>query len=118
VLAEPAGRAQHEGISTHGANMQTSHTSLPLDPLDIQARRCVALKLGWLVHAFVYLCVNTGLFLIAQSSERSGWNAAPLLGWGLGLSIHGLVVLARLTGDGWREQWVARERQRLSQRSR
>ncbi len=54
------------------------------------ARRAGA-KMGWLIHALVYLCVNAGLALIAWNSGHS-WNLYPLAGWGLGLAIHGLAV--------------------------
>lgn len=41
------------------------------------------------MHAAVYLLVNLGLAALALSSGRD-WHAYPtLLGWGLGLAIHG-----------------------------
>jgi hypothetical protein len=63
------------------------------------ARRRVALKNGWRIHAFVYLVVNAGLVVLnlAAGGDRP-WSLFPLLGWGLGLAIHGAVVRAQLRG--------------------
>ena len=49
----------------------------------------------WYVHALVYACVIGGLWLIyawSPNSPRFAWPLPATLGWGLGLSIHGLAV--------------------------
>jgi hypothetical protein len=44
------------------------------------------------------------------------WHALPLLGWGLGLAIHGLVTWLSLRGDGLHQRMLDREIRRLEQR--
>lgn len=78
--------------------------------LERQARRRAAAKMGWYVHALVYILVNLMLVAIAASSGR-GWAIYPALGWGLGLAIHGLVVFALL--GGLHDQLVDSERRKL-----
>lgn len=90
--------------------------SHPLTPEEIEriARRRASAKLGWYVHATVYLLVNVALF--AASSQGFGqrhWSSAPALGWGLGLVLHGLAVFVLGTGSRVREGLVQRERERL-----
>ncbi len=86
------------------------------DDLLRRARRRVDLKTGWLTHALVYVLVNAGLFALDQFTGAYRWSVWPLAGWGLGLAIHGIVVLLSLRGEGWREQMLAREVERLRQR--
>lgn len=79
------------------------------------ARKRVAMKTGFAIHLLVYTLVNAGQ--VALSLGRGNqWHWGPLLGWGLGLAIHGLVTLLNLRGQGLREQMVAAELQRLRSR--
>jgi hypothetical protein len=87
----------------------------PETTLERQARRRVALKLGWFTHAAVYVAVNLMLIAVSLLSEHQRVRTGPLLGWGLGLGIHGLVVALRLYNEGWRQRLVEREVQRLRQ---
>lgn len=80
------------------------------------ARRRVAMKTGFAIHLLVYVLVNAGLLALSLS-QGGHWHWAPLLGWGLGLAIHGLVTLLGLVGQGLRERMVASEVQRLQQRA-
>lgn len=80
--------------------------------LDRLARRRASLKLSWLVHAMVYVAVNLLLVAIAASAGRS-WAVYPLMGWALGLGVHGLVVFLATDGGGLFERLVERERARL-----
>jgi hypothetical protein len=77
------------------------------------ARRRVAMKLGFATHLLVYMLVNAGLVALSLASGR-GWHWGPLLGWGLGLAIHGLVTLLNLQGQGLRQRMVDAEVQRLA----
>ena len=61
------------------------------EALERLARRRAGAKMGWFVHALLYACVNAGLALIAWHTGRT-WHLYPLVGWGLGLAIHGLAV--------------------------
>ena len=87
----------------------TTHLTNDLDRLAHQrARR----KMGWYIHAFVFITVNLGLTALAAISGRY-WAIFPAFGWGLGLLIHGLVVFVFMPGNGLRERMVQRERKAL-----
>ena len=76
------------------------------------ARKRVKARLGWLIHATVYVCVITGLTLLGLSQGKA-WPIFPALGWGFGLLMHGLAVFVVGAGGALRETWVEREHQRL-----
>lgn len=84
-----------------------------LTELDLErsARRRAGMKLGWIIHATVYAVVMT---LLGALSALGGhvWAVFPALGWGLGLAIHGLVVVLR-TDRRLLEGLVERERRLL-----
>ncbi|WP_394788296.1 2TM domain-containing protein [Rhodoferax sp.] len=82
------------------------------DPLERLARRRAGAKLGWYIHALVFVLVNTGLAVLSLANGRH-WVLGPLLGWGLGLLVHGLFVFVLPAGSGWRERLVQQERERL-----
>lgn len=83
------------------------------DTMERLARRRAGAKLGWYIHAGVYIAVNLLLALLSAMSDRH-WVMFPALGWGLGLAIHGVVVFVATGGAGLHEQLVQRERQRLN----
>jgi 2TM domain len=90
----------------------------PLTTEDIEriARKRAGAKLGWFIHAAVFVVVN--LFVFAMSQYAFGtrpWSVKPLLGWGLGLALHGISVWFLGTGGGLRERLVQRERDALLQ---
>jgi hypothetical protein len=90
---------------------------LAAEDLDRLARRRARMLAGWLVHATVFVAVNV---LLATLSFMNGhtWALYPLFGWGLGLAIHGLVVLlSRLGGGGVMGRLVQRERELLARRN-
>lgn len=87
------------------------------DPLLRRARRRVAMKTGFFVHALVFTLVNLGLFTLNQAIGGSPWSHFPLWGWGLGLAIHGIVTLIKLGSEGWREQMLSAEVARLRSRA-
>jgi hypothetical protein len=81
------------------------------------ARRRASAKMGWFIHALVYVCVNAGLALMAWQSSRHV-PAWPLAGWGLGLAIHGMAVWLKTGVDGGLyERQLKIERDRLQRRS-
>ncbi len=86
----------------------------PMTPEAIErlARHRAARKMGWYIHAFVYIVVNIGLALLSSFSGRH-WALFPALGWGLGLLVHGLVVFVAPPGGGLRESLVQRELDQL-----
>ena len=89
-------------------------TRTPLSPeLERQARRNVGMRLGWLVHAAVFVLVNAGLLLLGKPG---GWLGLPTGGWIVGLLIHDAVVWLRPTGEQIRNRMLDKERQRLQDR--
>jgi len=84
--------------------------------LENRARRRVARKMGFWIHALVYVCVNTGLWLVNAATGEPRWAWWPMLGWGIGLAVHGIVTFASLHGDGLRERMIAREMEHLRRR--
>lgn len=96
--------------------MTTLHasTALPDSRLERQARKRAAAKLGWYIHACVYLLVNLLLVTLSVSSGRH-WAVFPLLGWGLGLAVHGVVVFLLTGGAGLYQRLVQQERERLTE---
>ena len=88
----------------------------PHSPEEIErlARKRAGAKLGWYAHAALYVVVN--LFLFALSELALGqrrWSVMPLLGWGVGLALHGISVFVLGGGSGLRERMVQKERERL-----
>ena len=87
--------------------------STPDARIERLARRRAAAKMGWYIHAAVYIAVNLLLAALSFSSGRY-WAVYPALGWGLGLAIHGFVVFLTTGGGGLHERLVQQERDRLS----
>ncbi|MFB0515048.1 MAG: 2TM domain-containing protein [Candidatus Neomarinimicrobiota bacterium] len=74
-----------------------------------KARKRVEEIKGFYIHLLVYVCVNAGLFGInALSSPSYWWAFWPLLGWGIGLLVHGLTVfgLQGFLGPEWEERKI------------
>ena len=97
--------------------MSAQQTVQPIHPerLERLARRRAGMRLGWFIHATVFVAVNLLLAALSLGSGRS-WAVFPFLGWGVGLAIHGAVVLLALPGGSLMERMVQRERERLAQR--
>jgi 2TM domain len=88
------------------------------DSIEARAQRRVHRKLGFFIHAFVFVAVNLGLYAINSVTGEPRWSHFPLLGWGLGLAIHGLVTFMSLQGEGVRRSMLAREIESLRQSER
>lgn len=86
------------------------------DDIETRARRRVGIKLGFYIHATVFMAVNLGLFMLNSIIGGARWSHFPLWGWGLGLAIHGLVTFISLRGDGVRERMLQNEMERLKRR--
>ena len=93
--------------------MTTSNTLQMNATLDRLARKRAGAKLGWYIHALVYICVNVMLALMSVMSGKH-WAVFPALGWGLGLVIHGVVVFFVTGGAGLHERLIERERAALA----
>lgn len=88
----------------------------PLSPEEIEhlARSRAGAKMGWYTHATVYVLVN--LLLLAMSSYGFGhktWSPFPVIGWGIGLALHGISVFVLGRGSTVRQRMIDRERERL-----
>lgn len=87
---------------------------LSSEEIERLARKRAGAKLGWYLHAAIYVVVN--LFIFALSSYAFGhrpWSVFPLIGWGVGLALHGISVFMLGQGSSFRENLVQRERERL-----
>lgn len=84
------------------------------EEIDALARRRAGAKLGWYVHATAYVVVNLVIFAMSRYAfgDRP-WSVFPLLGWGLGVALHGVSVFVLGSGSGLRERLVQKERERL-----
>ena len=78
------------------------------------ARRRAGAKLGWYAHAAAFTVVNVVIFGMSRYGfGNRPWSVYPLLGWGLGLALHGISVFMLGTGSSLRERMVQKERERL-----
>ena len=85
--------------------------------LDRLAHRRARAKLGWYIHGAAFLVVNAVLVSLSLGHPRF-WAIYPLLGWGLGLALHGIAVWTLLPGSRWMAALVDRERAHLSEAPR
>lgn len=95
--------------------------STPLSPEQIEqlARRRAGAKLGWYMHACVYLLFNGAFFILSEFGVGlRHWSLYPALGWGLGVVLHGIAVFVLGSGSGLRERLIERERERLRREQR
>ncbi len=84
------------------------------EEIDALARKRAGAKLGWYAHATVYVLVNLVIFAMSRYAFGTRpWSVFPLLGWGLGLVLHGVSVFVLGAGSGLRERLVQRERERI-----
>ena len=94
--------------------INSANTQLTPEQIERIAVRRVKAKMGWYFHAAIYVVVNLGLAGLSLWQGRH-WHVFPLLGWGLGLSIHGAAVWfkASISGFEWRKRMIAKERSTL-----
>lgn len=90
--------------------------ALSAQALDRLARRGAGMKLGWALHATVYVLVNVLLALLSVQQGRH-WAVYPALGWGLGLLLHGVLVWLNLPGSTLFAHMLARERRLLQRKA-
>ena len=95
------------------ATMRPQPTTLSPQEIERLARRRAGAKLGWLIHAAVFIGVNALLITISWLQGKPS-AFVPLMGWGLGLSIHGAVVWLGSPGSALHERLLNNERERLA----
>jgi hypothetical protein len=92
----------------------TMPSSLSPDEIERLAQKRAAAKMGWYLHACVYIVVNAFMFGGIYFGLRDrAWSAGPALGWGLGLALHFVSVFVMGRGSSFRDQMVQRERERI-----
>lgn len=88
------------------------------EELERLAHKRAGAKLGWYFHLAVYLLVNGFMFGMWYFGLRSKpWSFGPVLGWGLGLALHGVSVFLLGKGSDLRERLVQQERERLQRQN-
>ena len=100
-----------ETLSPSHPSHPATHAA-PIDPLDRLARKRAGAKLGWYLHATIYVLVNVVLALLSSAHGRH-WAIFPALGWAIGLAAHGLAVFVLGSGSRLHEHMVQTERERL-----
>jgi hypothetical protein len=65
------------------------HTKIHAPDTDLEqlAHKRASAKMGWYIHASIYVVVNLVLAALSAMSGRH-WAIYPALGWGLGLPRH------------------------------
>lgn len=67
-------------------------------------------KLGFYIHLAVYILVNSLLITINLTTAPAAyWFVWPLLGWGMGVLIHALVVFVFGEGTAIRKRMLEDE---------
>jgi hypothetical protein len=92
--------------------MNTTQANPSTRDVEKLARRRAGAKMGWYTHALVYVLVNLGLVALSASRGHT-WAIYPLMGWGLGLLIHGAVIWFIAPGGSFYDRLVERERRAL-----
>jgi hypothetical protein len=72
-----------------------------------EAKRRVEEIKGFYFHLLSYLLVNAVLVVInLLTSPEYLWFIWPVIGWGIGLIIHGFSVFGSLWGKSWEERKI------------
>ena len=78
------------------------------------AHRRAKRKMGFIIHATVFVLVNAALFAINQQfTPQYTWSFWPLGGWAIGLAIHGLVVYGFASGGSISRRLIEAELRKL-----
>lgn len=90
------------------------NTPLNSEQIERLAHRRASAKLGWYFHACLYVLVNLVVFATSKYGFGTrAWSLFPLLGWGLGVALHGISVFVLGADGSLRERMVQKERERL-----
>ena len=92
------------------------------DPREEKIRRQVRSERAFLIHVAFFVVANALLFGInLMITPQKIWAVWPLLGWGLGLFLHGLRVYSRhsrFLGEDWERRRVEERLKRLAKKER
>jgi len=80
-----------------------------------KAKRRVATKLSFYIHLTVYIAIIMLLLIInLMTSTEYLWFKWPLIGWGLGIFFHAVVVFVFFRGAGITEEMIEKEMKKES----
>ena len=92
--------------------MTPSYKEPPDDDTILKAARERAEAIqGLYIHLLVYVVINACLFginWVTRGDSGAWWFYWPLLGWGVGLMVHVLVVAAPVFSPEWTERRAQR----------
>ena len=88
----------------------SQNPDLPPDSIEARAARRVRKKIGFYIHALVFVLVNLGVVVVNMLNGRGPGFIWP---WGIGLAVHGLLTLVSLQGEGVRERMIRQEIERM-----
>lgn len=81
-----------------------------------QAKSRVEKKIGFMIHAGVYVAVNAGLITLNLTrSPEKFWFIWPLGGWGIGLAFHAFKAFGSGSAANWKEKMIEKEQKKLDQ---
>ena len=80
-----------------------------------EAKKRVEEKKGFFIHLAIYVVVNIFLIIIWAVTNPGGypWFIWPIIGWGIGVVIHGLSVFIFTRKTGWEQRELEKEVQKL-----
>jgi hypothetical protein len=80
-----------------------------------RAEKIVEAKLGFFRHLSVYLAVNAFLLIINLiTSPHELWFQWPLIGWGIGLFLHGVGVFSHYKTSSFKKRMIEKEMKKQS----
>ena len=78
------------------------------------ARKRVEAKIGFYIHAGVFVAVNLLLVVInLTTSPNEIWFIYPLGGWGAGLLLHFFLTFSQISTSDWKKRMIDKEMDRL-----
>ncbi len=75
-----------------------------------KAKKNVEIKISFFIHLVIYILVN-GLLIIINLNTKPDilWFKWPLIGWGIGLIMHGIVAFVSLGFNNVKEKMIEKE---------
>ena len=78
-----------------------------------RARARVQAVKGFYLHGVAFVVVNIALFALNALLGEGWWFYWPLIGWGIGLGLHGFSVFGFGGGGPWGREWEERKTQEI-----
>ena len=80
-----------------------SNHTLTQEELYQLATKRLALKKVFCVHLVIYIAVMLLLVVVNLSFSSTLWFIYPLLGWGIGVAIHGFITYSKISSSSQRK---------------